>query len=41
VLAATPPTAANGVWTVVLDNGEPPFVLPLATWKAGWRPQQD
>jgi hypothetical protein len=21
-----------------LDNGEPPFVLPLPTWKNGWRP---
>lgn len=24
-----------------LDNGQPPFVLPLATWKGGWRPPQD
>ena len=23
-----------------LDNGEPPFVLPLATWKSGWKPPQ-
>jgi hypothetical protein len=23
-----------------LDNGKPPFVLPLETWKDGWRPQQ-
>lgn len=23
-----------------LDNGEPPFVLPLATWKSGWKPTQ-
>lgn len=21
-----------------LDNGEPPFVLPLETWRRGWRP---
>ena len=21
-----------------LDNGEPPFVLPLETWKDGWKP---
>lgn len=21
-----------------LDNGAPPFVLPLETWKAGWKP---
>ncbi len=24
-----------------LDNGEPPFVLPLETWKSGWKPPQD
>ena len=24
-----------------LDNGEPPFILPLETWKRGWRPSQD
>ncbi|MBE0627136.1 MAG: hypothetical protein IH606_20240 [Burkholderiales bacterium] len=23
-----------------LDNGEPPFVLPLRTWRDGWRPPQ-
>ncbi len=23
-----------------LDNGEPPFVLPLETWKDGWKPPQ-
>jgi hypothetical protein len=23
-----------------LDNGEPPFVLPLEVWKAGWTPFQ-
>ena len=23
-----------------LDNGEPPFVLPLEIWKSGWRPSQ-
>lgn len=21
-----------------LDNGEPPFILPLETWKSGWEP---
>lgn len=21
-----------------LDNGEPPFILPLEVWKSGWRP---
>ena len=24
-----------------LDNGEPPFVLPLQTWKRGWTPPED
>ena len=24
-----------------LDNGEPPFVLPLATWRGGWRPENE
>lgn len=23
-----------------LDNGEPPFVLPLQTWRDGWRPDK-
>jgi hypothetical protein len=23
-----------------LDNGEPPFVLPLQTWKSGWKPPE-
>jgi hypothetical protein len=23
-----------------LDNGEPPFVLPLETWRDGWKPPQ-
>ncbi|GAB1412250.1 MAG: hypothetical protein LC123_00880 [Burkholderiales bacterium] len=29
------------LWAVdswFLDNGEPPFILPLETWKAGWEP---
>lgn len=37
-------TADGGEWVVdgwFLDNGEPPFVLPLTTWKAGWRPPRD
>ncbi len=21
-----------------LDNGEPPFIVPLAQWRSGWRP---
>lgn len=32
----------NGrLWAVdswFLDNGEPPFILPLETWKSGWEP---
>jgi hypothetical protein len=24
-----------------LDNGEPPFVLPLQIWKNGWKPPED
>jgi hypothetical protein len=32
----------NGrLWAVdswFLDNGEPPFILPLDTWKSGWKP---
>ena len=23
-----------------LDNGEPPFILPLDTWRRGWRPPE-
>jgi hypothetical protein len=23
-----------------LDNGEPPFILPLDTWRRGWRPSE-
>ncbi len=23
-----------------LDNGDPPFILPLRQWKSGWRPQR-
>jgi hypothetical protein len=29
------------LWAVdswFLDNGEPPFILPLETWKSGWEP---
>ncbi|MBI4989732.1 MAG: hypothetical protein HZC23_13015 [Rhodocyclales bacterium] len=31
----------NRLWAVdswFLDNGEPPFILPLETWKSGWEP---
>lgn len=34
-------TGDDSEWVVdgwFLDNGEPPFVLPLTTWKAGWHP---
>ena len=33
--------ARNEDWAVdswFLDNGEPPFILPLDEWKKGWRP---
>jgi len=33
--------ASRKKWAVdswFLDNGEPPFVLPLQTWKDGWKP---
>ena len=36
-------SASRKKWAVdswFLDNGEPPFVLPLETWKRGWRPSQ-
>ena len=32
------------LWAVdswFLDNGEPPFILPLEKWKSGWSPDQD
>ncbi len=32
---------SSGLWAVdswFLDNGEPPFILPLETWKSGWEP---
>ena len=35
--------ASRRPWAVdswFLDNGEPPFVLPLETWKDGWQPLQ-
>jgi hypothetical protein len=34
--------AGTARWAVdswFLDNGEPPYVLPLEVWRAGWRPQ--
>lgn len=33
--------AVHGRWAVdswFLDNGEPPFVLPLEVWRQGWKP---
>jgi hypothetical protein len=32
----------NAFWAVdswFLDNGEPPFILPLDVWKKGWKPK--
>jgi len=34
---------SRNLWAVdswFLDNGKPPFVLPLETWKSGWQPPQ-
>jgi hypothetical protein len=34
--------ARNASWAVdswFLDNGEPPFILPLDVWKQGWKPK--
>lgn len=34
-------TATKKLWVVdswFLDNGEPPFILPLGIWKSGWKP---
>lgn len=34
---------SDRLWAVdswFLDNGQPPFILPLETWKAGWEPIQ-
>jgi hypothetical protein len=35
---ASPERWAVDSW--FLDNGEPPFVLPLETWRRGWKPPQ-
>ena len=35
--------ASKRRWAVdswFLDNGEPPFVLPLETWRKGWKPPE-
>ena len=35
--------ASRRRWAVdswFLDNGEPPFMVPLETWKGGWQPPQ-
>jgi hypothetical protein len=34
--------ATKALWAVdswFLDNGEPPYVLPLRVWRAGWSPE--
>ena len=34
----------DALWAVdswFLDNGEPPFILPLEIWKEGWRPNHE
>lgn len=34
-------TATGALWAVdswFLDNGEPPFILPLQVWRSGWKP---
>jgi hypothetical protein len=36
-------TASGAHWAVdswFLDNGEPPFILPLDVWRRGWRPDE-
>lgn len=33
--------SSNRLWAAdswFMDNGEPPFILPLETWKSGWEP---
>ena len=40
-VASLPGAESGRLWAVdswFLDNGEPPFILPLATWKSGWEP---
>lgn len=40
-VASSPGAESGRLWAVdswFLDNGEPPFILPLATWKSGWEP---
>jgi hypothetical protein len=35
-------TASNERWAVdswFLDNGQPPYILPLGVWRAGWQPE--
>ncbi len=39
--SADPDKDKSGRWAVdswFLDNGEPPYVLPLEIWKSGWEP---
>lgn len=42
-LATGPGNARGRLWAVdswFLDNGEPPFILPLELWKSGWDPDR-
>lgn len=42
-LAAAGSGGAGGDWAVdswFLDNGQPPFIVPLGEWRAGWAPGQ-
>jgi len=35
-------TGSGKLWAVdawFLDNGKPPFILPIETWKTGWKPE--
>jgi hypothetical protein len=36
-------TGSDVQWAVdswFLDNGEPPFILPLDVWRNGWEPEK-
>jgi hypothetical protein len=40
-IAALPDKGGERLWAVdswFLDNGAPPYTLPLETWKSGWEP---
>lgn len=40
VIRETASGARYAVDSWFLDNGQPPFIVPLAKWKAGWEPPQ-